>query len=373
MEIIESQMRRVLVNNDRQVIINSQFSDKINQIVKSFNELSNIKGKPNDKIPDNIILKLHYIDEELTNIAYAIHWAKNDIINPQMLSQDEMEAALTELNKNNFPYSTIEEAFNIATIKLATSANDILYIIDIPMVHSESYEVITLRSNSLLKPTIELPFTKILYTHDTIFGMKNPCQVINNIVMCQHEDLVDITNSTCIPNLMRGTHATCSELKISSNQIIELLDEGIILLNAFNGIIIQNCSDNNYNLNGTFMLRFNNCSITIENKFFSSKEVSVSNQMPQTFIAKTWTSTNKDEMTIQQIQYLHINNTETINSINNKILIHVMNSIVIYALLVAAIIIFVYLKSTYNNSGTRRNTTSKRSIRTSYQHQSRTY
>ena len=94
MEIIESQMRRVLVNNNRQVIINSQFSDKINQIVKSFNELSNMKGKPNDKIPDNIILKLHFIDEELTNIAYAIHWAKNDIINPQLLSKDEMEAAL---------------------------------------------------------------------------------------------------------------------------------------------------------------------------------------------------------------------------------------------------------------------------------------
>ena len=72
--------------------------------------------------------------------------------------------------------------------------------------------------------------------------------------------------------------------------------------------------------------------------------------MPQTFIAKTWTSTNKNEMTIQQIQYLHINNTETINSINNKILIHVMNSIITYALLVAAIIIFVYLK--YNNPPT---------------------
>ena len=72
--------------------------------------------------------------------------------------------------------------------------------------------------------------------------------------------------------------------------------------------------------------------------------------MPQTFIARTWTSTNKDEMRIQQIQYLHINNPETNNSINNKILIHVMNSIVIYALLVTAIIMFVYLK--YKNPPT---------------------
>lgn len=70
-----------------------------------------------NKITDKIILKLHYIDEKLTNIAYAIQGAKNDIINPQLLSQDEMKVALTELNKNNFPCSTIEEAFNIATIK----------------------------------------------------------------------------------------------------------------------------------------------------------------------------------------------------------------------------------------------------------------
>lgn len=356
MEIIESQMRRVLVNNNCQVIINSKFSNKINQIVKSFNDLSITKGKANNKIPENIILKLHYIDEELTNIAYAIHWAKNDIINPQLLSQEEMEAALTELDKNNFPYSTIEEAFNIATIKLATHDNDILYIIDIPMVQSESYDVLTLRTNGLSKPMIHLPYTKILYTHEITYGIKKPCKMINNIEICLYEDLIDITNTSCIPNIMKGTHATCSEMKTNSKPTVELLNEGIILINSFNGSIIQNCSDLDYNLNGTFLLRFNNCSIKINNQIFISKELSMNKKMPQTFVTKSWTSSNQNDFTIEQIQELHINNTVRIDSLHTRVQVHLWNSIIIYGLIIISITIFLYLKCKKNNSLTIVNT-----------------
>ena len=118
-----------------------------------------------------------------------------------------MEVAITELNKNNFPCSTIEEAFNIATIKLATSESDILYIIQLPLVHSESYDVITLRTNGLSKPIIKLQYTKLLYTHETIFGIKTPCKMVNNIAICQHNDLMDITNTTCISNILKKRHA----------------------------------------------------------------------------------------------------------------------------------------------------------------------
>ena len=39
MEIIESHINNTLVNNNKQVIINLQFSNELNQIIKTFNNL----------------------------------------------------------------------------------------------------------------------------------------------------------------------------------------------------------------------------------------------------------------------------------------------------------------------------------------------
>lgn len=343
MEIIDHHINKILKNNNRQVIINSQFCDKINQLIKSFNQLLK-NGKHNVvKIPENIILKLQYMDEELTNIAYAIHWAKENIINPQLLSREEMEAILTQLDKNNFPYSTVEEAFNIATIKLATNDVNILYIIEIPMVYTQSYDVLTLRTNGLSKPIINLQHNKILYTHELMYGVISSCKLINNIQLCRREDLIDITNTSCIPNIMKGTHATCNEIKKSSTSTVELLNDGMLLLNTFNGNVIQTCSDINYNLNGTFLLRFNNCSININNQFFISKEISINKTMPQTFVT-AWTSINSKDLTLQQIEKLHINNLDKIEIMQTKVKIHFWNSITVYGIIIFIIIIFLYLK-----------------------------
>ena len=348
MEIIENHINNTLINNNKQVIINSQFSNKINQIIKSFNDLIKKGGNIVDKIPENIILKLQYIDEELTNIAYAIHWAKNNIINPQLLGKEEMQAALIELDKNNFPYSNIEEAFNIATIKLASNENNILYIIDIPLVYYETYEILTLRANGLSNPIIDLPYNTILHNHE-VYGIIKPCKMLNDILICQNEDIVDITDTLCIPNILKGTKATCNEVKKYSKQSIELLSEGILLLNSFIGNITQDCSDYIYNLNGTFVLKFNNCSVTVNGKTFISKIVLRNKKLPQTYIT-SWTSSNKNEWTVKEIKELHINNTDSIELINTQVKIHFMNTIFFYGIIIFTIIIFFYLKCKKKNT-----------------------
>lgn len=343
MEIVNNYMNKIIGNNNNQVIINSLFTNKINQLIKNLNTVMNSK-KPTDKILEYIILKLQYIDEELTNIAYAIHWAKNDIINPFLLSREEIEAALSEIDENNYPYSTIEEAFNIATIKLATHKNNILYIIDIPIVHQKSFNVLTLKSNGLSKPTIDLKYKKILYNHEIIYGIKESCKMINQIAICQQNEIVDITNSSCIPNIMKGTHATCSETKTNLTTTVELLNEGILLLNNFNGNITQNCNNYHYNLNGTFLLKFNNCTININGQLFISKEVEMNKKSPQTFITTSWTSKNRDELTMEQLQELHINNTEIIEFMNYKINFHSWNHLMFYILIILSIMIYCYIK-----------------------------
>ena len=85
---------------------------------------------------------------------------------------------LEELNENHFPYTTIEEAFNLETLKLATNDDKIIYIIDIPITHQQKYDVLTLKTNKLSTPTLGLQYHKILYNHENIFGMKETYQKI---------------------------------------------------------------------------------------------------------------------------------------------------------------------------------------------------
>ena len=46
-------------------------------------------------------------------LATAIHWAKDDIINSQLLSRQEIDEAIAVIDKNKIPYSNLESAFKL--------------------------------------------------------------------------------------------------------------------------------------------------------------------------------------------------------------------------------------------------------------------
>ena len=61
--------------------------------------------------------------------------------------------------------------------------------------------------------------------------------------------------------------------------------------------------------NGTYMIKFKNCTIKIINQIFQNKEVKINQELPRVYQISSWTPTEMKDVTLQDIQELHINNT----------------------------------------------------------------
>ena len=126
------------------------------------------------------------------------------------MNHQETELILQRIKLNHFSYSSTEEALNYANIKIAANKDQFIYIIDVPITTNITFDVMTLRSNAMSKPTLDLIFKKIFYNNQYIYGVKDTCETINKLELCKTNQLVDITNTSCIPNLIHGIHATCA-------------------------------------------------------------------------------------------------------------------------------------------------------------------
>ncbi len=71
-----------------------------------------VPDSDNERLQNDLLHRLTEVDNPINNILYAIHRAKNGIVNLTIISRDEMEVALQQIKKPNQPYATVEQAFN---------------------------------------------------------------------------------------------------------------------------------------------------------------------------------------------------------------------------------------------------------------------
>lgn len=147
-EIIKNRMNNVLENNNKQVIINQLYNERINNVTNIVNELNNAikhESKVIDQFITNIQYKIKIVKEELTNINYAIHWAKSGIVNSLILSKAEVKLAIEMLSKKYLPYATIEEALSFSTVKIFSNSSCLLYVVYVPVTKVEIYEKLLIK------------------------------------------------------------------------------------------------------------------------------------------------------------------------------------------------------------------------------------
>ena len=161
-EYINKTLDELTDNNNKQVIINTDFSNQINKITKLINTLMELDSIRKDNFilkedieiltnkirlakeaiinikyamsirKDNFILKedieiltnkIRLAKEAIINIKYAIQWAKYNIIKSYLLNKKE----------KNTPFNNIENALELSKISILSNNTNILYIIKMPI------------------------------------------------------------------------------------------------------------------------------------------------------------------------------------------------------------------------------------------------
>lgn len=337
-EILQLKIDNVLQNNNRQVVINRMSLEKINEITQSTNEVLRfvISETSKDSLINNLKYKLDIIRNEIMNLQYAIHWAKVGVLNSFILSDKEIKMVKNLYDTEKLTYSNIEESFELSEIKIAINHDSILYIINFPTINAEfcnNIIVTPLRSGTI---TNKIEYNEILRCKDRFFGIKRKCKGFDKLLLCKDDDIRDISSSECLPNLIRSKPSNCTLIKNEQIPEVHEIIPGNLLLNQFNGTVF--IGHEPFFLNGTFLIKFHNETISVNGKTFSLSEIVFSDPLPPVLQTRVDNPNVEEALTLQSVKEMHVDNMKAIALLRSR---NWLRDIPIYALAILSILIIL--------------------------------
>lgn len=227
-----------------------------------------------------------------------------------LLNKKEIEIAIAKLKEENMPFSTIEEALEVAKINALNNGTTMLYVIKIPLTIKETFMNILIKAVKKENKIVNLTYKEVLRNKDKIFGIKHKCKQFNSVQICNKDQLIDISNSTCIPNLIKSLKSSCTISNSHHIPPIEQIQPGMILLNEFKGTINTGTTDRM--ITGTYLIKFHNLTIRINNETYSSLEASPLETVPAIMQPTPMEKDRINLLSLEALNELHINNTKHI-------------------------------------------------------------
>jgi len=312
LNIITDHINGLLENSNTQTVINRNFEERINKLTDLYD---NWVKKSSDNGVLIILEELRDIQDAVEDIITTIHLAKANVINQRFWDQKEVQDAVAIVKQNNLPFGSEAQALDYAEVVIAYSENTLLTILKFPLVEPEDFEYnlirpVVLEDGNVISTTIK----EILQNGDNVYAVGERCNSINNIFLCDPENIISTENETCIRNTLTQKPATCRLSNGHHIKRIEKLAENIILVNNAKCDIKTTCGHDT-KLNGTFILKVTNCSIEIDKqifKFLDKNEASVKEAAWQFHPVE---EAFEEKASLEYLHSLHIKNTRRLKKI----------------------------------------------------------
>lgn len=118
--------------------------------------------------------------------------------------------------------------------------------------------------------TILLPGEYYLKNDRELFYQEGPCLDVENTRICKKDEIMLITDE-CLPRIMVGHPGKCPYQKTTKmTKIMEMSANTVLTINA-NTTLMSDCGVTNRTITGTYIIKFENCSLEIGAKKFSNK------------------------------------------------------------------------------------------------------
>lgn len=212
------------------------------------------------------------------------------------------------------------------------------------MTTKETYDHLLIKPIKRNEIVNEIEYEKILKRGKEIYGIKNDCKSINFLSICTEKNIVNISNSKCLPNLLNSRISTCNTTNNQHIPTIEEISEGVVLLNQFSGNVTL--EDETHTLNGTYLIKFHNISLTINNRQFISGEKSTLHALPAILQPTPTENQFKEILSLQMMKNIHIKNTKQLDLLETKNNVHQWFSYGSFIVIAIIVIIFVIKRRT---------------------------
>lgn len=307
--ILRSQ-ENIIENNNEQYKINKELQQTTNQVAKKINEiitrLNNItSGKDYTLIEQSTINEIIILRDEINEIVRACQLAKSGIVNTNLLDQSEINRIIDELE--TLPYGNAIEAVEYGAPSIYTNGSLLLYILSIPKLERNYYNLLLIRAAINDEKQINLPFERVLVSEAETYGIKGNCLLISNSTVCQRSSVTKLKEDDCLNRILKGGSARC-KYRRTQEEIVELLSDDVIYVTNYKGLIKSN-GKTEY-LNGTYLLQLSNESVVIKNHTYTSSSITKFQALPPVLANIT-----HDDLLLD-IKYVHEVSLNNINRLN---------------------------------------------------------
>jgi len=318
-KIISDQMNKVLENNNRQVVINRLIEEKLNELINKTNTVTNAV-KSYDQIQKDVSnlleMKINVVKEELINVDYAVQWSKAGVINSFILSDLEMKITKDFFEKQNMPYVNLIEAIEYGEVKVASNGLTLIYIINLPKTNDENCKQLIVKAVKKGNSIVKIPNPNVITCKNSIFEMISDCKNFNDVSICKEQNFRNITNSKCLPNLLKGQPASCTKTNSQHIPLVEEIGPGILLLNAYNGSL--KIDEKLMKMQGTFLIKFHDVVIETDKRTYENNQISIANPLPAIIQPGNLTANFEEILSLKMLKELHGINTKEIETLQIK-------------------------------------------------------
>lgn len=247
---VKSIQERLLENNERQLLINSELQQKINNVTDILNKMIDLQKKlptDNKEFLELVMHRNRIIITELNNVIYAVTLAKLNIVNPALLNNDEIQSIIF---KEKFENISVSDVVNEANIKAMQDQDSIYFLIRYPRISKicTKLNIFPVVHNEIV---VNLETDTVAKCGSQIEPMQK-CRKSTFAFFCE-----TFRGSRCVTSLFSNMTATCGTTSAFHIPPVQVLDEGVIILN---NIFAQIRGDNGpiIEINGTYVIFFEN-------------------------------------------------------------------------------------------------------------------
>lgn len=262
----------------------NRFRDLENQLTGEINLMKIRINQNTDKLQEiELILlyeqSLHTIEfvirnlqQHLDEILDSISLAKQGYISHYLLSSDESDFIYKNLENQNIKINSEHELYQFLSISIIYKHPLIAFAVKIPQFTKTIFKHIQLYPTTINKTfTIQIPAKYISLSEKFAKYSNEPCNKIDDTYYCTNEKLQD-SNDKCIENILNNKQSSCNLTEGDIKPYIKQLEQQFLIINQQSDPEYHtNCiNQETKHLPRQSLIKFNNCSITINGKKFES-------------------------------------------------------------------------------------------------------
>lgn len=334
-KVLESQ-QRLIENNEQQYIVNSNLFGATSELVKKMNDLmarfnNKIVVSETNEILHDALNQISVIKENIEEIVRACQLAKGGIINTNLLDVEEIHQIISEVE--SLPYNNEIEAIEYGKPSIFSNGTSLLYVLSIPKVNPVKYNKILLRAAIRQNRQIDLKHNTVLINYANVYGIRNHCSSLNNITICALDQLEELSDKDCLSRMLRGTNANCT-FRSNGETIIEQIEDDILYVSNFKGNVSS--ERNTAGLDGTYLIRLFNETITIGERTFVSERITKMQALPP-LLTNVYEKAHKVDVNF--LHELHGKNIQHIQNLKNNVNLFLWSNVTSFGCIVAVSII----------------------------------